>query len=595
MCGIIFAYSHDPKLVDSISDTAALKGIKHRGPDGQRVVRPHSGVLIGHTRLAIRGVTTGQQPFIDKKVITVVNGEIYNYRSLLKESKSIRGDCEVLHLFALNKNAEELHESLGRIQGMFAWLAYYPETNLLFTAIDTFGQKPLYKYEDQNILIYSSEISGIRLLLDEIGISLLPNPQDYSQYLLHGWMSCEKTGWKNVTYQNRGTYHWHMLKEGMFQKRSYFSFGSRLKLSSSEEASEFLKNELRRYARAAFDSEVSVALGLSSGLDSSYIGCLAKDCTEQDIHAISLGYDLVHDGDEANAAHMFASGINLKCRRIQASTDHFVGDYLTTTALMQEPVVDFASQFYSKIYKSAALDCGFKVILMGHGADEISIGYGWMHKALNIALKRSSFCLYEVLDDFRIYYRSLKQFSSLQADIYPEIDFKSSLKNKEEYAINLVSAVCDSWLQCSSLKMADRLSMGHGIECRSPLLNEVLMTELGSLYRLLPNSMDCQKGLYKIAYSTKIDQAMLEAEKKYFSPPRLPLYNRLRTFMRNKYSSNQSVAEDLGIIRAGTMNYLLNHASDSCTYYWFNKIMRLELSLLHSLDPVSFQILLEQA
>ena len=58
----------------------------HRGPDeGSLHIEP--GVGLGHRRLSIIDVATGQQPLFneDNSVVIVFNGEVYNYQELIPE------------------------------------------------------------------------------------------------------------------------------------------------------------------------------------------------------------------------------------------------------------------------------------------------------------------------------------------------------------------------------------------------------------------------------------------------------------------------------------------------------------------------------
>ena len=62
----------------------------HRGPDGSgEHFAP--GVALGHRRLSIIDLETGQQPLYneDRSVVVVFNGEIYNYQSLIPELQAI--------------------------------------------------------------------------------------------------------------------------------------------------------------------------------------------------------------------------------------------------------------------------------------------------------------------------------------------------------------------------------------------------------------------------------------------------------------------------------------------------------------------------
>src|SRR5262245_42122738 len=77
--------------------------IAHRGPDGEGFyVDAHAA--LGHRRLAIIDVATGQQPMAaaDGRVHIVFNGEIYNYLEL-------RADLEARgHRFRTNSDTEAI-------------------------------------------------------------------------------------------------------------------------------------------------------------------------------------------------------------------------------------------------------------------------------------------------------------------------------------------------------------------------------------------------------------------------------------------------------------------------------------------------------
>src|SRR5258705_11173089 len=75
----------------------------HRGPDeGGLHLEP--GVGLGHRRLSIIDLSTGQQPLYneDRSVVVVFNGEIYNFQDLVPELQALghifhrRSDTEVI-------------------------------------------------------------------------------------------------------------------------------------------------------------------------------------------------------------------------------------------------------------------------------------------------------------------------------------------------------------------------------------------------------------------------------------------------------------------------------------------------------------------
>ena len=76
MCGIVAMFSTE-RPVSPEALTRATAALLHRGPDGQRYwVAPHRRVGLGHARLSIIDLTTGDQPIAneDERLHIVVNG-----------------------------------------------------------------------------------------------------------------------------------------------------------------------------------------------------------------------------------------------------------------------------------------------------------------------------------------------------------------------------------------------------------------------------------------------------------------------------------------------------------------------------------------
>ena len=85
---------------------------RHRGPD-EGSVHVEPGVGLGHRRLSIIDLATGQQPLFneDGSVVVVFNGEIYNYQELIPELQALG------HVFHTKSDTEVIvhaWESLGR-------------------------------------------------------------------------------------------------------------------------------------------------------------------------------------------------------------------------------------------------------------------------------------------------------------------------------------------------------------------------------------------------------------------------------------------------------------------------------------------------
>src|SRR5215216_6428756 len=119
----------------------------HRGPDdGGLHVEP--GLGLGHRRLSIIDLSTGQQPLYneDGSVCIVFNGEIYNFPALVPELQALghtfrtRSDTEVI------VHAWEAWgaDCVRRLRGMFAFGLWDRNKETLFLARDRLGVKPLY-------------------------------------------------------------------------------------------------------------------------------------------------------------------------------------------------------------------------------------------------------------------------------------------------------------------------------------------------------------------------------------------------------------------------------------------------------------------
>jgi len=129
------------------SCSSALSALERRGPDASRVLDLGEAAL-GHTRLAVIDLATGDQPMksADGRYAIVFNGEIYNYRELRQELLAAgrvfmtQSDTEVLLQGYLHWG-ESL---LGRLDGIFAFAIWDASARRLFAARDRIGVKPFF-------------------------------------------------------------------------------------------------------------------------------------------------------------------------------------------------------------------------------------------------------------------------------------------------------------------------------------------------------------------------------------------------------------------------------------------------------------------
>ena len=165
MCGIAAFFSSD-KRISAERLKRATNSLHHRGPDSHGAwLSPNQRVGLGHTRLSIIDLTTGNQPIAneDERIHIVVNGEFYDFERQRRELEQ-RG-----HLFRTRSDSEialHLYEEFGahcvqQLRGEFAFVLWDEANQNLFAARDRFGIKPLYFAVHDDTLYLASEIKAL--------------------------------------------------------------------------------------------------------------------------------------------------------------------------------------------------------------------------------------------------------------------------------------------------------------------------------------------------------------------------------------------------------------------------------------------------
>ena len=167
MCGItgINAFNEAGRF-HLINLQKSVDVLEHRGPDAQGTYIDDR-IGLGHRRLAVIDTSSrANQPMKDPtgRYILVYNGEIYNFlelRSLLEEKHQIhfktQSDTEVLlHVYIYYGE-----QCLEMLNGFFAFAIYDRIERTMFIARDRYGIKPLYYYQDEDKLLFASELRSI--------------------------------------------------------------------------------------------------------------------------------------------------------------------------------------------------------------------------------------------------------------------------------------------------------------------------------------------------------------------------------------------------------------------------------------------------
>src|SRR3954467_1562442 len=140
----------------------AARALVHRGPDAEGFYTDGPAAL-GHRRLSILDLESGDQPMVREGVAIAFNGEAYDFAALRDELRgkghpfSTRSDTEVV-LRAYLEWGEEFPE---RVHGMFAAALWAARRRKLVLARDRLGKKPLYYFCQGTRLVFASELKAL--------------------------------------------------------------------------------------------------------------------------------------------------------------------------------------------------------------------------------------------------------------------------------------------------------------------------------------------------------------------------------------------------------------------------------------------------
>ncbi len=166
MCGISVVFVKS----GSVASKRSTHHLSSRGPDESKGmdIKIGSGFasILFH-RLSVvnfgENASTGMQPFVDRasKVISVINGECYDFRRESKEHDidptTLSSDCEFLHRLYIKKR--DLAFIVRHVVGEFA--AIFVDGHHILWTVDCFQRRPLYyRYRSGELVVQSVLFEG---------------------------------------------------------------------------------------------------------------------------------------------------------------------------------------------------------------------------------------------------------------------------------------------------------------------------------------------------------------------------------------------------------------------------------------------------
>ncbi len=375
MCGIVAVLSRRDPISAALMDRAT-QSIYHRGPDGQRHwIAPDQRVALGHARLSIIDLTTGDQPIAseDERTRIVVNGEFYDYEAIQRKLEQsghrlrTRSDSEIaLHLY------EDLGpQCLHQLRGEFAFVLWDETNRTMFAARDRFGIKPLFYAMHGETLYFASEVKA----LFAAGVPARWDAESVF-HSFEGGGHLARTLYDGVFQVPPG--HYLLATDKHMQLIRYWDFdypkadanaGQR---SDADYVAEF-RHALEEAVRLRLRADVSVGCYLSGGLDSCAVLGLAARHHPDPIRAFTLTFDR-GDYDEEKEAREMAAKVGAVFFPIPIRQDDLADHF--ADAIAQSETFCFNAHGVAKYLLSRAVrDAGYKVVITGEGSDEILGGY----------------------------------------------------------------------------------------------------------------------------------------------------------------------------------------------------------------------------
>lgn len=534
MCGIV-ALITDPTGIPFTLLESMTEAIAHRGPDshGYAWVSPDGkirskrtgfpsgplpGVVFGHRRLSILDPSpAGHQPILSRTspLVMAYNGEIHNYVELREELR-LAG-----HRFQSTSDTEVVlaaYEQWGtaafpKFNGMWAIALWDGRRQTLVISRDRFGIKPLYHATVQGHRIFASEIKA---LLRFPGIDRGIAEEQVLDFLKSGLSDhTNATLFRSIESVPPGSV-WELNRHNENRRHYWRLSASSARLEGTDTVHGY-RQLLQDAVRVRSRSDVPIGTMLSGGLDSTSITAMivAQSRQRTDVVSEAFGLNSFHHTFTAcwpDASAIDEEGeVDLMCRELDLHAEKLypsaeaVGSLLEHVTHMLDAPFESPVAVVQFMLMQRARERGVKVVLNGHGADEVLAGYPDIFVApflaglllrgqpARFASQRRAFAPWnratsvipEIIWAFtpEVLRPSLARATKRTRDSRPGVFVQGNpspwSRHEAEAAVhgrlspldaalwrNFQSLILPQWL-----RMEDRVSMAHGVESRLPFLD----------------------------------------------------------------------------------------------------------------------------
>ena len=505
---------------NSIDTTTVLQkmadAVEHRGPDDEGFFETRSqcgqySIGLAHRRLSIIDLDSGHQPLSNhnKSIHIVFNGEIYNFKELRSNliSKGYKfktsSDTEVI----IHAYDEYGYDCVNELRGMFAFAIWDSNKQRLFLARDRFGKKPLFLYQNNNALVFASEIKSVLEFPNfekKIDDSVIWN------YFSYRYVPGPNTLLKDIKKLSPGSYAvWH---RGNLSIQKYYTPPdccpvSRNKINKTINVKKEFLSHLEESVKIRMISDVPFGAFLSGGIDSSAIVALMSRHCNQPIKTFSIGFS-ESNYNELHYAKLVAEKYKTDHHELIISENDLIDELPKLIRFRDAPIAEPSDIPIYLLSKEARKTV--KMVLTGEGSDELLAGYPkhlfegytpyyqlvpkfFRNKLIEPAINALPYkfrrwkTAIQTMGIDSLDERMPRWFGALTGNecrkllvAHKESSFAHS-PNNGDILRNILCFDQISWLPDNLLERGDRMTMAASLEARMPFMDHVLFNFVSSL------------------------------------------------------------------------------------------------------------------
>lgn len=383
MCGIAGILTGGGPAAELAELKRMISAIRHRGPDEFGVYQDaHCG--LGHARLSIVDLSTGQQPLANEEgtLWVVFNGEIFNYVELREELRQLghrfrtQSDTEVI-VHAWESWGED---AFTRMNGQWAIALWDRTRRTLILSRDRVGVRPLYFGEHRGRLYFASEIKSI--FAADRSFPRRFDPRGIDETFTFWSVVPPQSVFAHIEELEPG--HTMVITPEERRRRAYWRQefprrGAEARLSLAD-ATEAVSDALdRATSLRMLRADVPVGSYLSGGLDSSIVAALGLRAKGSGFATFSLRFEDA-EYDETAYQRAMVERIGSQHHEVVCRRSDIARVFPDVVWHSERPILRTAP---APMYLLSELvhKHGIKVVLTGEGADEMFAGYDLFREA----------------------------------------------------------------------------------------------------------------------------------------------------------------------------------------------------------------------